>query len=155
MKLKLHPYLSSLLSKQFIQHTLPKIVFPISSPFDVCQADFMKYWNNELSMMHRKQALCFFMDEIVEMVNKTNSRLLYDDLITNIKKCQIKSSALTTSSTDDDKYQLLNVFEMLWNIENQNDETTQNQTKGIKGHALTVKEEYLETNPTSKTCLLI
>ena len=103
MKLKLHPYLSSLLTKHFIQHTLPKIVFPITSPFDVSQAGFMKYWNNELSILHKKQALCFFMDEIVEMVNKTNSRLLYDDLMSNIKKCQNKS-AMLTSSTDDDKY---------------------------------------------------
>lgn len=32
------------------------------------------------------------MDEIVEMVNKTNSRLLYDDLISNIKNKSAKEA---------------------------------------------------------------
>ena len=32
--------------------------------------------------------MCFFMEELVEMVNKTNSRLLYEDLVTNIKNKQ-------------------------------------------------------------------
>jgi hypothetical protein len=118
MKLKAHPYLSSLLSKHFISHVLPKLVFPISSPFDVSQKAFMKYWTSELSIIHKKQALCFFMDEIVEMVNKTNSRLLYDDLISNIKNKSAKE-ALQSQSNDDDKYQLLNVFEMLWNVDNE------------------------------------
>ena len=58
------------------------------------------------------------MDEIVEMVNKTNSRLLYDDLISNIKNKSAKE-ALQSQSNDDDKYQLLNVFEMLWNVDNE------------------------------------
>jgi hypothetical protein len=78
----------------------------------------MKYWTSELSIIHKKQALCFFMDEIVEMVNKTNSRLLYDDLISNIKNKSAKE-ALQSQSNDDDKYQLLNVFEMLWNVDNE------------------------------------
>jgi hypothetical protein len=58
------------------------------------------------------------MDEIVEMVNKTNSRLLYDDLISNIKNKSAKE-ALQSTANDDDKYQLLNVFEMLWNVDNE------------------------------------
>ena len=43
------------------------------------------------------------MDEIVEMVNKTNSRLLYDDLISNIKNKSAKE-ALQQTANDDDKY---------------------------------------------------
>tara|TARA_B110000285_G_C14570688_1_gene357686 strand:- start:185 stop:346 length:162 start_codon:yes stop_codon:yes gene_type:complete len=50
----------------------------------------MKYWTSELSITHKKQALCFLMDEIVDMVNKTNSRLLYDDLISSIKNKSAK-----------------------------------------------------------------
>ena len=150
MKLKVHPYLSSLLTKHFVQHALPKIVFPISSPFDVTQASFLKYWNNQLSMIHKKQALCFFMDEIVEMVNKTNSRLLYDDIISNIRNKSNKPI-----SSDDDKYQLLDAFEMLWNVDDKITNEDGKELKGIKGHALTVKEEYLEINDDAKSCLLI
>ena len=50
----------------------------------------------------------------------------------------------------DDKYQLLNMFEMLWNIDSQNqsensgpDEKTA-KTKELRGHALMIKEEYLK-----------
>lgn len=154
MKLKVHPYLSSLLSKHFISHILPKLVFPISSPFDVSRKTFIKYWTSELSTFHKKQALCFFMDEIVEMVNKTNSRLLYDDLIKNIKN----KNKQAITQTDDDQYQLLNVFEMLWNVndnEVQIEDSGEKTAKSIKGHALTVKEEYLETNSQTKNSLLI
>jgi hypothetical protein len=48
------------------------------------------------------------MSEIVELVNKTNARLLYESLL-NIEHPSEKSN--------NDDYELLNVFEMLWNVE--------------------------------------
>jgi hypothetical protein len=46
---------------------------------------------------------------------------------------------------------------MLWNVDNEQIDENGNQksTKAIKGHALTVKEEYLQTNAESKNSLLI
>tara|TARA_B110000305_G_C19380306_1_gene609239 strand:- start:1096 stop:1386 length:291 start_codon:yes stop_codon:yes gene_type:complete len=51
----------------------------------------------------------------------------------------------------DDKYQLLNMFEMLWNIDSQNNgenatlnEKTATKSKELRGHALMIKEEYLK-----------
>lgn len=112
MKIKLHPYLQKLLSKHFVQHVLPNLVFPISHPVIITQESFSTYWQNELTLSHRKQSMCFFMEEVIEMVNKTNSRLLYEDLVTNIKnKDKMKVD------DDEDKYMLLNVFEMLWNVD--------------------------------------
>lgn len=61
--------------------------------------------------------MCFFMEEIVEMVNKTNSRLLYEDLVCNIKNKENGNKLETSMDDEEDKYQLLNVFEMLWNVD--------------------------------------
>ena len=74
------------------------------------------------------------MPELIDLVNKTNSRLLYDDLVKSINKRE--------PGDDADQYQLLNTFEMLWNVE----KTAVEQDKSFKGHALTVKEEYLESD---------
>ena len=136
MKIKLHKYLHSLLSKHFVSHHLPKLVFPLepSDPhrkavkgqFVVSKKAFLKYWNEKLTLQHRKQALCFFMPELIDLVNKTNSRLLYDDLVKSISRS--KSQELSTD--DENLYQLLNVFEMLWNVDKTKQESdhTQGQT---------------------------
>ena len=102
--------------------------------------------------------MCFFMEELVEMVNKTNSRLLYEDLVTNIKN---KDRSILDQD-DEEKYQLLNVFEMLWNVDpsqqllqfEQTSHDEPSKTKNIKGHALTVKEEYLDADKNGR-CKLI
>lgn len=48
----------------------------------------------------------------------------------------------------DDKYQLLNMFEMLWNIDSQSENPSiaekTTKTKELRGHALMIKEEYLK-----------
>lgn len=77
------------------------------------------------------------MSELIDLVNKTNSRLLYDDLVKTISK---------KSQDDADQYQLLNTFEMLWNVEKSE------QNKAFKGHALTVKEEYLDSDKLVQIC---
>ena len=63
------------------------------------------------------------MPELIELVNKTNSRLLYDDIV--------------HKKSTDQEFQLLNTLEMLWNVE-------KSEQDKFKGHALTVKEEFLD-----------
>ena len=53
------------------------------------------------------------MPELIDLVNKTNSRLLYDDLVKSISKSQTQEEGVD----DENMYQLLNVFEMLWNVD--------------------------------------
>ena len=48
--------------------------------------------------------MCFFMEEIVEMVNKTNSRLLYEDLVCNIKNKENGNKLETSMDDEEDKY---------------------------------------------------
>ena len=55
------------------------------------------------------------MPELIDLVNKTNSRLLYDDLVKSISR----SKSQEFSADDENLYQLLNVFEMLWNVDNE------------------------------------
>jgi hypothetical protein len=55
----------------------------------------------------------FFSKDLIELVNKTNNRLLYCDLLS--KK---SSSSQPEANQSQQDYQLLNAFEMLWNIEN-------------------------------------
>ena len=85
MKVKLHPYLAALFSPHFKAQTLPKLVFQVSHPFVVTRAEFEEYFLKILSIEHRQHALYFFMTEIVEMVNKTNGRLLYEDILSSLK----------------------------------------------------------------------
>jgi hypothetical protein len=57
------------------------------------------------------------MPELIDLVNKTNSRLLYDDLVKSISK----SKSQELSVDDENQYQLLSVFEMLWNVDKSKD----------------------------------
>jgi len=57
------------------------------------------------------------MPELIDLVNKTNSRLLYDDLVKSISK----SKSQEQSVDDENQYQLLSVFEMLWNVDKSKD----------------------------------
>ena len=149
MKIKLHPYLHKIVSKHFALNHLPKIVFPLEKcscepvlgPFWVSQSSFRTYWHGCLTAQHRKQSLCFFMPELIDLVNKTNSRLLYDDLVKSLNVSKREAS------DDADQYQLLNTFEMLWNVDKTSPIQEQEEDKkSFKGHALTVKEEFLESD---------
>ena len=44
-----------------------------------------------LSLTHRQQASCFAMSELVYLINKTNGRLLYEDLLRNKVQNKIAS----------------------------------------------------------------
>jgi hypothetical protein len=126
MKIKLHPYLHKLLSKHFISNHLPKLIFALEpsdltkerkkGQFIVNKQSFKKYWIEKLSVQHRKQALYFFMPELIELVNKTNSRLLYSDLVQSIS-LQKENSDKPLEEQNENEYHLLNVFEMLWNVD--------------------------------------
>lgn len=80
------------------------------------------------------------MSELVDLVNKTNARLLYQSLLKNLSKSE---------TSNEDEYELLNVFEMLWNVMGNKDheqslqEESKDDNKEIKGHALCIKPEYL------------
>ena len=103
--------------KRFVSHQLPKLVFEVSNSskegFTVSREEFLNYWLDTLSQHHRKQALCFFTQDLIDLVNKTNSRLLCKDLIS---KHLTEEAKQVSTEDDDDKYQLLNAFEMLWNV---------------------------------------
>jgi hypothetical protein len=83
------------------------------------------------------------MPELIDLVNKTNSRLLYDDLVKISKR---------DASEDADQYQLLNTFEMLWNVDKSPSNEHDEDKKSFKGHALTVKEEFLESDRLVTIC---
>lgn len=63
------------------------------------------------------------MPELIDLVNKTNSRLLYDDLVKSISR----SKSQELSADDENLYQLLNVFEMLWNVDRTKQEPDHSQ----------------------------
>lgn len=137
--------IASILSKYYLNKHLPKIVVSLdeSDEYQITREKFLQYWIHNLSLSHRKQALCFFMEELIELVNKTNNRLLCRDLVKNLEK-PIK---LEEEADQDDRYQLLNMFEMLWNIDSQNNGENisfNEKTTKAKGHALMIKEEYLK-----------
>ena len=84
--MKVHPLLEQLLSKNYINKHLPKILIALEdvNEYQITKERFLHYWSEELNLTHRKQALCFFMDELIDLVNKTNNRLLYKDIFANL-----------------------------------------------------------------------
>ena len=62
-------------------------------------------------------SLCFFSKELIDLVNKTNSKLLYADFLLKNTSTESKNKSAIVASTDQDDYTLLNTFEMLWNID--------------------------------------
>ena len=75
MKIKVNPRLRGLVSKHFIQR-LPKI----SMPVQVTLADFNLFWD-KTSLALKRNSLIFFSKDLIDLVNKINSRLLYCDLV--------------------------------------------------------------------------
>jgi hypothetical protein len=51
------------------------------------------------------QALCFVGPDLIDLVNRVNTKLLYTDILNNKQQ--------------DREYALLNAFELLWNIDQQ------------------------------------
>ena len=82
----MQPLIASILSKYYLNKHLPKIVVQLNeSDSQITREKFLQYWNHNLSLSHRKQALCFFMEELIELVNKTNDRLLRKELVKNLE----------------------------------------------------------------------
>lgn len=68
------------------------------------------------------------MPELVDLVNKTNARLLYQSLLANLKN-NGEEAAIGHASEPDREYELLNAFEMLWNVLGNN--TTNEDDKSL------------------------
>ena len=77
----LHPYLQCLLSKHYQSKILPKL---LHESVPITQEDFEHYWMRELSSEHRMHACFFAMPELVQMINETNGRLMYQELVKNL-----------------------------------------------------------------------
>ncbi len=75
MKVKVSPRLKPLLSKHFVQR-LPNVSIPVAISLD----QFHAYWD-KCPMSLKRNSLVFFSKELIDLVNKTNSRLLYCDLL--------------------------------------------------------------------------
>jgi hypothetical protein len=108
MKIKVNSSIKHIFSKHFLQR-LPKITLSI----DVNLKDFKGYWD-KCAFTLKKNSLCFFSKDLIDFVNKTNNKLLCNDLLQ-----RNKSSATTTLSLPAKDFVLLNAFEMLWNIESE------------------------------------
>ena len=86
----LHPYLQKLLSKHYQSKILPKL---LRESVPVNKRDFEKYWMDELSSEHRMHACFFAMPELVQLINQTNSRLIYQELVKNMAASKNQSIA--------------------------------------------------------------
>jgi len=75
MKVKVSSRLKPLLSKHFVQR-LPNVSIPVALSLE----QFNDYWD-KCPMSIKRNSLVFFSKELIDLVNKTNSRLLYCDLL--------------------------------------------------------------------------
>lgn len=99
MKTKLHDRLRKLLSKHFVKSLFNKYAVPIKAN----RQSILAYWHSCPQQL-KHTSLCFFSKELIELVNNTNTKLLYADFLMKPGK-----------STETD-YNLLNAFELLWNV---------------------------------------
>ncbi len=77
MKVKVSNRLRQMLSKHFVVKILPNIAEPVTCTKD----DIWQFWKESAKDMKANQ-LSFFSQELIELVNKTNSKLLYAELLT-------------------------------------------------------------------------
>ena len=107
MKTKINDRLKKVLSKHFIKALFAKIAVPIKAD----RSSILQYWQScPKNLKHT--SLCFFSKELIELVNNTNTKLLYADFLIKTNRGKQETSA-------DDGYELLNAFELLWNVEGQ------------------------------------
>jgi len=66
-----------MLSKHFVTKILPGIAEPLSCT----EEDIYTFWRESAKDMKANQ-LSFFSQELIDLVNKTNSKLLYAELLT-------------------------------------------------------------------------
>ena len=107
MKQKINERLRKLLSKHFVTKLFPKEAVSIKAD----RASILAYWNScDQKLKHT--SLCFFSKDLIELVNHTNTKLLYADFL-----IKTNSRARTELPSDTNEYHLLNAFELLWNVE--------------------------------------
>ncbi|TNV82591.1 hypothetical protein FGO68_gene6089 [Halteria grandinella] len=137
MKLKIAARLRPLLSKHFVQR-LPKISIPISVNYE----QFIQFWERcPLSL--KRSSLVFFDKELIDFVNKTNNKLLYCDLLQKKQQAGATSSQQAEATQQD--YQLLNAFEMLWNIENNSSQPNAVEVKARQENLISKSKEVKGT----------
>ena len=116
MKTKINPKLRKILSKHFVNQIVARVGVPISAN----REEITDYWLKCPKQL-KHTSLCFFSKDLIDLVNKTNSKLLYADFLSKTTSVEQSSkaqvSAQTDESTEKDDYTLLNTFEMLWNID--------------------------------------
>ena len=76
MKVKVSNQLRRMLSKHFVAKLLPRLAEPI----EVNREEVFAYWEAS-SKEFKLSSLCFFSQELIDLVNKTNSKLLYAQLL--------------------------------------------------------------------------
>jgi len=77
MKVKVSNRLRKMLSKFFITKKLPTIAEPI----DASKSDIKAFWQ-ECSKEFKLSQMYFFSQELIDLVNKTNNKLLYAEILT-------------------------------------------------------------------------
>ena len=65
-----------MLSKHFTTKILPKI----AEPLDAKKSDIKVFWES-CSKEFKQSSLCFFSEELIELVDKTNNKLLCAELL--------------------------------------------------------------------------
>jgi hypothetical protein len=128
MKPKINARLRKVLSKHFVNKLFVSVAVPIRAD----RESIVTYWLNCPQAL-KHTSLCFFSKELIELVNNTNTKLLYADFLTKTNRGRTKSGdeSLESQTLADDKgpgsseddYQLLNAFELLWNVEGAFDAT--------------------------------
>lgn len=108
MRTKINDRLRRILSKHFVKSLFAKVAVPIKADRHAVTS----YWKScPQNLKHT--SLCFFSKELIELVNNTNTKLLYANFL--IKTNKARSSVLS----EDSNYNLLNAFELLWNVDGQ------------------------------------
>ena len=78
-----------MLSKFFITRVLPQGGQSIQIDTD----KVLHFWNKKCSKEFKLTSMCFFSKELIDIVNKTNSKLLYAELLSKAsEQAQIRQS---------------------------------------------------------------
>ena len=111
MKTKINPKLRKILSKHFANQVFGRVGVPIAAN----RKEITDYWSMCPSKL-KITSLCFFSKELIDLVNKTNSKLLCAEFISKNTSTE-QQTASTDVNTGTDEWSLLNTFEMLWNVD--------------------------------------
>ena len=107
---KVNAVLQKLISKHFLSQVFQKLAIPVS----VKISDFKLYWDKRTTT-EKQNDLCFFSKDMIEVINKTNSRLLLAEYISKSRQLSINPSPQKVHK--DEEYKLLNALELLWSVD--------------------------------------